>query len=92
MNSIAAGVAGWAITRETAAEAVAECEADEAGTAAVAAAEFDDVELVAEDGDTAVVRVMVTVDRVTSTADMPLRRVDGRWLMDLDPAFVTAPG
>ncbi|HEX6423284.1 MAG TPA: hypothetical protein VFZ79_07375 [Acidimicrobiales bacterium] len=84
--------ASYATEGRTAAEAVVECEADEAGTAAVAAAEFDDVELVAEDGDTAVVGVTVTVDRVTSTAELPLRRVDGRWLMDLDPAFVTAPG
>ncbi|HET9609133.1 MAG TPA: hypothetical protein VFP06_05960 [Acidimicrobiales bacterium] len=77
---------------QTAAEAVAECEADESGTAAVAAAEFDDVELVSDEGDTAVVRVTVTVDRVTRTAEMPLRRVDGRWLMDLDTAQLATPG
>lgn len=82
----------YATEGQTAAEAVAECEADESGTAAVAAAEFDDVELVSDDGDTAVVRVTVTVDRVTRTAEMPLRRVDGRWLMDLDTAQLATPG
>ena len=82
----------YATEGQTAAEAVAECEADESGTAAVAAAEFDDVELVSDDGDTAVVRVTVTVDQVTRTAEMPLRRVDGRWLMDLDTAQLATPG
>lgn len=82
----------YAAEGQTAAEAVAECEADESGTAAVAAAEFDDVELVSDDGDTAVVRVTVTVDQVTRTAEMPLRRVDGRWLMDLDTAQLATPG
>lgn len=82
----------YATEGQTAAEAVAECEADESGTAAVAAAEFDDVELVSDDGDTAVVRVTVTVDQVTRTAEMPLRQVDGRWLMDLDTSLLATPG
>ncbi|HEX6421304.1 MAG TPA: hypothetical protein VFZ77_22570 [Acidimicrobiales bacterium] len=82
----------YATAGQTAAEAVAECEADESGTEAVAAAEFDDVELVSDDGDTALVRVTVTVDQVTLTAEMPLRRVDGRWLMDLDTAQLATPG
>jgi hypothetical protein len=82
----------YATEGQTAAEAVAECEADESGTAAVAAAGFDDVELVSDDGDTAVVRVTVTVDQVTRTAEMPLRQVDGRWLMDLDTSLPASPG
>ncbi|HEX6421790.1 MAG TPA: hypothetical protein VFZ77_25020 [Acidimicrobiales bacterium] len=73
--------------RQTAAAAVAECEADGRGIAAVAAAEFGDIVLVSQQGDDAVVRVAVTAGGTTTTRELPLRLVDGRWLMNLDTSL-----
>ena len=69
----------------TAAEAVAECENDPAGAAMISAADYDDVELVSQDGERATVRVTVTVDGGDAVQQIPLRRVDSEWKVDLDP-------
>jgi hypothetical protein len=69
----------------TAAEAIADCENDPAGTAMISAADYDDVELVSQDGERATVNVTVTVDGGTAVQQIPLRRVDGEWKVDLDP-------
>jgi hypothetical protein len=69
----------------TAAEAIADCENDPAGTAMVSAADYDDVELVSQDGERATVNVTVTVDDGDAVQQIPLRRVDGEWKIDLDP-------
>jgi hypothetical protein len=77
---------------QTAEEAIDECEADAVGTAAVAAAEFDDVELVSEIGDEATVVVTMSVGNRVSESELPLRRVDGQWLMHLDTSPVPGVG
>lgn len=68
---------------QTAEEAIDECETDAFGTAAVAAADFDDVELVSERGDEARVTVTMTVGNSVTDSELPLRRVDGEWKMHL---------
>jgi hypothetical protein len=69
----------------TAAEAIADCENDPAGTAMISAADYDDVELVSQDGERATVNVTVTVDGGDAVQQIPLRQVDGEWKVDLDP-------
>jgi hypothetical protein len=78
----------YATDGQTAGQAVAECESDRSGTAAAAAAEFGDITLVSERGDTATVSVTVTMEGVTKARQLPLRRVDGEWLMHLDTSLV----
>jgi hypothetical protein len=76
----------------TAAEAIAECENDPAGTAMISAADWDDVELVSQDGERATVAVTVTVDDRNTVEQIPLRRVDGEWKIDLDPTRTSTGG
>jgi len=66
---------------DTPAEAVAECEADVEGRANLAELEIVDITLVSESGNDAVVAVTGTVDGETSTEELPLRRVDGTWMV-----------
>jgi hypothetical protein len=70
--------------------AIADCEADNDGAAAAAAAEWGDVRLVSENGDRATVAVTVRVGAEETERDLPLRRVDGEWMMHLDTSL-TAP-
>jgi len=63
------------------AAAIAECEADAGGRASMAELEIVDVSLVSETGDQAVVAVTAMVDGEPSTEELPLRRVDGAWLV-----------
>jgi hypothetical protein len=70
---------------QTPAQAVAECEADEEGLLAISSAEFWKVEPVSEQGDRATVAVTVVAGGEESVRELPLRRVDGVWKMDLDP-------
>jgi hypothetical protein len=70
---------------QTPEQAVAECEADEEGLTAIASAEFWTVEPVSEQGDRASVAVTVVTGGEESVRELPLRRVDGVWKMDLDP-------
>jgi hypothetical protein len=62
-------------------EAIAECEADVEGRANLAELEIVDITLVSESGNDAVVAVTGTVDGETSTEEVPLRRVDGTWMV-----------
>jgi hypothetical protein len=62
-------------------EAVAECEADVEGRANLAELEIVDITLVSESENDAVVAVTGTVDGETSTEEVPLRRVDGTWMV-----------
>jgi hypothetical protein len=62
-------------------EAVADCEADVEGRANLAELEIVDITLVSESGNDAVVAVTGTVDGETSTEEVPLRRVDGTWMV-----------
>jgi hypothetical protein len=66
---------------DTPADAVAECEADVEGRANLADLEIVDITLVSESGNDAVVAVTGTVDGETSTEELPLRRVDGTWMV-----------
>jgi hypothetical protein len=77
---------------QTAEQAVIECENDATGTAAAAAAEYDDVELVSEAGDEATVTVTITAGRRETQRELPLRRVDGEWLMHLDTSLAIPVG
>jgi hypothetical protein len=70
---------------QTPEQAVAECEADEEGLLAISSAEFWKVEPVSEQGDRATVAVTVVAGGEESVRELPLRRIDGVWKMDLDP-------
>jgi hypothetical protein len=70
---------------QTPEQAVAECEADEEGLTAITSAEFWKVEPVSEQGDRASVAVTVVTGGEEIVRELPLRRVDGVWKMDLDP-------
>jgi hypothetical protein len=76
----------------TAAEAIAECENDPAGTAMISAADWDDIELVSQDGERATIAVTITVDDRNTVEQIPMRRVDGEWKVDLDPTRTSTDG
>jgi hypothetical protein len=82
----------WGPEARTAADAVAECEADADGVAVAAAAEWEDVRLVEQDGDTATVAVTMVQGRRQTGRELPMRLVRGRWLMDLDTPIAGLDG
>ena len=66
---------------ETPDDVVADCLADAEGRAELAELEIEEIVPVSESGDEAVVAVTGTLDGETSTNELPLRRVDGDWLV-----------
>lgn len=63
-------------------------EACESGDRVAAGDRLESVELVSEDDDRAVVEVTADEDGDTATYDIPLRREDGQWKVDLVDFFV----
>jgi hypothetical protein len=77
----------WGPDGETADEAVEECRLDlEQDASQLDGIDFGAVELVSEVGDAAVVTVEATVDGATTSRELPLRRVDGKWKVHLEGA------
>src|SRR5690606_41742637 len=73
-------------------EAVATCEADAATVAALSNARWDDVELVEQRGDEAVVQVAVALGADESVERLVLRRTGDGWRVHLDQGLADLAG
>jgi hypothetical protein len=75
--------ASWSTEGQSRDEALAECEADAAGTTGLEGLTVGDVTLVDQTDDRAVVRIDLTLAGQTETPELPVQLVDGVWLIDL---------
>jgi hypothetical protein len=75
--------ASWSSEGQSREEALAECRTDVAGSTGLEGLTVADVTLVSQSGDTAVVRVDVSLAGQTESRELPVRHVDGEWLVDL---------
>jgi hypothetical protein len=75
--------ASWSPDGQSRDDALAECQADTAGATGLEGLTLADVTLVSQTGDSALVRIDVTLAGRTESRELPVQLVDGVWLVDI---------